>query len=224
MVKELTLTIPSDWSAVKLKKYLTLQNDLANYSDDEEAQTALMLYHLCGLDAEYFKALSVEDYTMIRNELEGFIQKTDLPLQRVIKINGIEYGFEPNLSQISYGAYVDISKFGDLTINESWAKIMSILYRPVREKKGNMYSIQPYEGIGDEKIWLDVTMDIHFGALFFFVHTLMDLLIATLKSLKVEGLPPNIKSILEKSGEITKRLLNLPMDNLVGSTGLQNNL
>jgi hypothetical protein len=34
--------------------------------------------------------------------------------------------------------------------------------------------------------------------------------------LKVEGLPPNIKSILEKSGEITKRLLNLQTDNMVG--------
>lgn len=216
MVKELTLTIPSDWSAVKLSKYLTLQNDLSNYSDDEEAQTALMLYHLCGLDAQYFKALSVEDYTIIRNELEGFLRNTDIPLQRIITVNGKEYGFEPNLSQIAYGAYVDISKFGDLTINDNWPKVMSILYRPIKNKKGDMYTIEPYNGIGDQKLFLDVTMDVHFGALFFFVHLLMDLLSATLKSLKVEDLPPNIKSILAKSGEITKRLLNLPMDNSVG--------
>lgn len=36
MVKEITLTIPTDWSGVSLKKYLTLQNDLKNYADDEE--------------------------------------------------------------------------------------------------------------------------------------------------------------------------------------------
>ena len=67
----------------------------------------------------------------------------------------------------------------------------------------------------DDKLFLNVSVDIQFGALFFFVNLLTDLLSATLNSLKVEGLPPNIKSILEKSGEITKRLLNLQTDNMV---------
>lgn len=215
MGKEMTLTIPTDWAGISLKKYLNLQRDLANYSDSEEAMTALMFSHLCGLDAEYLQSLSVEDFNEIKAILEGFIHSTDLPLQKIVKIKGIEYGFEPNLSAISYGAYADISKFGELTINDNWAKIMSILYRPIIDKKGDMYTIKSYEGIGDEKLWLEVSMDIHFGALFFFVHLLMDLLSVTLKSLKVEELPPNIKLILEKSGEITKRLLNLQMDNMV---------
>jgi hypothetical protein len=214
MIKEITLNIPQDWSGVSLKRYLNLQRDLTNYADNEEAQTALMLFHLCGLNAEYLQSIPMEDYNVIRSSLEGFINNTDLPLQRIVKINGIEYGFEPNLSKIAYGAYVDISKFGELTINENWPKIMSILYRPITDKKGDMYSIQTYKGDIDSKLWQDVSMDIHFGALFFFVHTLMDLLSATLKSLKVEELPPNIKLILAKSGEITKRLLNLQTDNL----------
>lgn len=216
MVKEITLTIPTDWSGVTLKKYLTLQKDMKNYGDDEEAQTALMLSHLCGLDAEYIKSLSIEDYNTVRMTLEGFITNTEYPLQRIIKIDGKEYGFEPNLSQMSYGAYVDISKFGQLTIDDNWPKIMSILYRPVTEKKGDMYSIEAYKGEIDDKLFLQVPMDVHFGTLFFFVNTLTDLLSATLKFLKVEGMPPNIKSILEKSGEITKHLLNLQTDNMVG--------
>jgi hypothetical protein len=216
MIKEITLTIPTDWSSVTLKKYLTLQKDMKNYVDDEEAQTALMLSHLCGLDAEYINSLSIEDYNQVRTALEGFINNTEYPLQKIIKIDGKEYGFEPNLSQMSYGAYVDVSKFGQLTIDDNWPKIMSILYRPIVDKKGDMYTIETYKGNIDEKLFLSVNMDVQFGALFFFVNLLMDLLNATLKSLKVEGLPPNIKSILEKSGEITKRLLNLQTDNMVG--------
>lgn len=216
MVKEITLTVPTDWSSVTLKKYLTLQKDMKNYVDDEEAQTALMLSHLCGLDAEYINSLSIEDYNQVRTALEGFVNNTEYPLQKIIKIDGKEYGFEPNLSQMSYGAYVDISKFGQLTIDDNWPKIMSILYRPIVDKKGDMYTIETYKGNIDEKLFLSVNMDVQFGALFFFVNLLMDLLNATLKSLKVEGLPPNIKSILEKSGEITKRLLNLQTDNMVG--------
>jgi hypothetical protein len=92
---------------------------------------------------------------------------------------------------------------------------MSILYRPITDKKGDMYSIEAYKGEIDDKVFLSVGMDVQFGALFFFVNLLMDLLSATLKSLKVEELPPNIKLILEKSGEITKRLLNLQTGNMV---------
>ena len=214
MVKEITLTIPTDWSSVSLKKYLTLQKDMKNYGDDEEAQTALMLSHLCGLNAEYINSLSIEDYNSVRLALEGFVSNTEYPLQKIIMVNGKEYGFEPNLSAISYGAYVDISKFGELTIDDNWPKIMSILYRPITEKKGDMYSIEAYKGEIDDKLFLEVSMDVQFGTLFFFVNLLTDLLSATLKSLKVEGLPPNIKLILEKSGEITKRLLNLQTDNM----------
>ena len=216
MQKEITLTIPTDWSSVSLKKYLTLQKDMSNYADDEEAQTALMLSHLCGLNAEYINSLSIEDYNKVRLSLEGFISNTEYPLQKIIQLNGKEYGFEPNLSQMAYGAYVDISKFGQLTIDDNWPKIMSILYRPITDKKGDMYSIEAYKGEIDDKLFLSVGMDVQFGALFFFVNLLMDLLSATLKSLKVEELPPNIKLILEKSGEITKRLLNLQTDNMVG--------
>jgi hypothetical protein len=214
MIKEITLTVPTDWSGVSLKKYLTLQKDMKNYVDDEEAQTALMLSHLCGLNAEYINSLSIEDYNQVRVALEGFVNNTEYPLQKIIKLNGKEYGFEPNLSAMAYGAYVDISKFGQLTIDDNWPKIMSILYRPIVEKKGDMYSIEAYKGEIDDKLFLSVNMDVQFGALFFFVNLLTDLLSATLKYLKVEGLPPNIKSILEKSGEITKHLLNLQTDNM----------
>ena len=175
-----------------------------------------MLSNLCGLNAEYINSLSIEDYNKVRLSLEGFVSNTEYPLQKIIMVNGKEYGFEPNLSQMAYGAYVDISKFGQLTIDDNWPKIMSILYRPITDKKGDMYSIEAYKGEIDDKLFLQVPMDIQFGCLFFFVNTLTDLLSGTLKYLKVEGMPPNIKSILEKSGEITKRLLNLQTDNMVG--------
>jgi len=215
MVQELTINIPQSYEDITLKKWLVLQTEMENYKDDEEAVTAVIFYHLCGLNAEYINSLSIEDYNSVRIALEGFINDTEYPLQKIIKIGDKEYGFEPNLSQMSYGAYVDISKFGQLTIDDNWSKIMSILYRPVVDKKGDMYSIEAYKGEIDDKLFLSVGMDVQFGALFFFVNLLMDLLSGTLKSLKVEELPPNIKLILEKSGEITKRLLNLQTGNMV---------
>jgi hypothetical protein len=95
---------------------------------------------------------------------------------------------------------------------------MSILYRPVLEKKGDMYHIAPYTGNIDKNKFLDLGMDVHFGTLFFFVNLSMDLMNAILKSLKVEELPPNIKLILERSGEVMQRLLKLQTTTSLNST------
>jgi hypothetical protein len=57
---------------------------------------------------------------------------------------------------------------------------------------------------------MDVSMDIHFGTLFFLKTLLKDLLKDTQKSLTgLTGLPQNIKSVLEKNGNLTQALSNL---------------
>ncbi len=215
MRKTLTIEVPTTWKDIKLKQYLALQADMEAYQDDEEAQTALMLHHLCGLSPEYLKGLSAESYALLRERLTGFISPEGIELERFVTIDGVEYGFEPNLSKMAYGAYADITQYDTITIDKNWAKIMSILYRPIVSKKGNTYTIQTYEGIIDESKWLDVSMQIHWGVLFFFLHTHLDLLSVIPKYLKeVKELPHNIKSTLAKNGELIQRLLSSPMESL----------
>ena len=212
MVKEVTLSIPQSYGDISLKKWLEFQKELKNYEGDDEAITALMFFHLCGLEPAYLKGLAVDDYANIKTQLELFLTNTDLPLQRIIKVDGVEYGFEPNLSQMTYGAYADITSFKELTIDDNWAKIMSILYRPIVHKKGEMYSIQSYKGTMDADKFLEVGMDVHFGALFFFVNLLMDLLKGILNSTMQMELPHNIKSILQRSGQLIPHSLNSPAE------------
>ncbi len=93
-------------------------------------------------------------------------------MQRGQKVNikGVQYGFYPNLSKIEYGAYVDISKYNEMSLDEKWAEVMSILYRPITKEVGSLYEVEPYSGKLDREQWLDVTMDVHFGAWFFFIN------------------------------------------------------
>ena len=208
MKQTITIEIPTSWKDVTLKQYLLMQADLENYRDDEEAQTALMLHHLCKLQPEYLKGLSADAYNLLRAKLSEFVSPDGIELKRFVYIDGTEYGFEPNLSKMSYGAYADITQWDTITIDKNWAKIMDILYRPVTKKKGDRYGIEAYTGEIDENKWLDVDMETHWGTLFFFVHLQRDLLNATQKYLKGMELPPNIKSTLVKSGEVMQRLLN----------------
>jgi hypothetical protein len=218
MKRNIEITMPESWADVSLKKYLTLQSELESYSDDEEAQTAIMLHHLCEFPPEYINNIPKASYEELKKGLITFLNPADMPLQTLIWIDGIEYGFEPNLSQIAYGAYADISKWDTVTIDDNWARIMSILYRPVLTKanKGDLYSIIPYEGKIEPEKFEKLGMDIHFGALFFFVHSLMDLLNYTLNSLTPMELRHNFNTILPKSGNLTQLLLNSRMEILEG--------
>jgi hypothetical protein len=211
MKKEIEIIVPKDWSAVTLKKYLKMQKDLEVYKDEEGAYTAVLFHHLCEFPVEFIAKLDVDTYSKIKRDLAGFLNSTESSLQPIITIDGVEYGFEPNLSKMSYGAYVDISKYETLVIDDKWAEIMSILYRPVTKKQGKLYDIQTYKGEIDKEKFLSVGMDVHFGALFFFKNLLMDLLSDTQKSLmQSTEIPPSIKSILERNGNLIRHFTNLP--------------
>jgi hypothetical protein len=203
MKQEIEITVPTDWSAITLRKYLQLQKDIETYKDNDEAVTAALFYHLCGVDAPTVHKLDIQTFTNIQLDLTRFISQTELPLQQFIKIGGVEYGFEPNLSQMSYGAYVDLGKNETMGINEKWAEAMSILYRPVTKKIGASYQIEKYIGKIDGEKFMDVDMSVHFGALSFFFHLLGDLQSATLKFLTdSEEIPTNILTTLERNGKL----------------------
>ena len=112
---------------------------------------------------------------------------------------------------MTYGAYADITRYETISVDTNWKNIMNILYRPVVAKsKGGTYEIQSYEGNANPDKWLDVSMDKHFGCMFFFVNLSMDLLNSTLNStIQTMEVPQNYKQILERSGKIIQQSLNL---------------
>ena len=199
----------TDWKDVTLSKYLELMGDIEAYRDDQKAVDALMLHHLCGIPYEEISNVSVQSYNILKSKLTNFLKPEDIQLQKFITIDDTEYGFEPNLSKMTYGAYADISQYDTISIDKNWAKIMSILYRPVTKKeKHGLYQIEQYTGKLNETLWLDVTMDIHFGCLFFFLNLQLDLMKDTLNSLTEMEVHPSIKSILAKSGELMQQYTN----------------
>ena len=215
MKKEIEIVVPKDYSAVSLKKYLKIQEDLETYKDDKEAQDAFLLYNIIGLTPEVIIKLDSDTITSIKKDLYAFLGKTDFELQRFVTIDGVKYGFEPNLSKMAYGAYLDLSSYQNIALDKNWASIMNILYRPVTKTKGALYSIEPYSNDKQDNKdkWLDVNMDIHFGCFFFFNRILKELTKDTLKSLREEALEDpavnlHTKRILQESGALINRLLS----------------
>jgi len=208
MKQQLNIDVPTSWKDLDLYTYLRWQKDAKNYEDNEEALLDLMIHYFCNIDFDTIKGMSIDSYNNVKSLISKFEKPDDLPLQRFVNVGGIEYGFEPNLSKMAYGAYVDISQYEQLTMDKNWPKIMNILYRPVTSKKGELYTIEPYTGKTDWDKWLGVSMDIHFGSLFFFIHLHRDLLHSILNFSSQTELPRNIKQTLAKSGRIIQQYLN----------------
>lgn len=208
MRKDISIKLPDSWKDIKLKTYLQLQKDLDTHKDDPMAQLHFTMYHLCGIDVSLINSMTKESHEKIKQTLDALILNQQLPLQRIIQLDGIEYGFEPNLSKMAYGAYVDITANDTIAIDDKWAKVMSILYRPITQKSKDTYSILPYKGEIDEELFLEVGMDVHFGAWFFFINLQMDL-VSSILSYTKGNLPPNIKSILQRSGKAIHQSMTL---------------
>ncbi len=203
---EVEIKVPNSWETISLKRYLAYLKEVENYKEDEEAVTMLTLMHFCGLQPEWIKGIGIGDLNLLKGKLNQFIGKQEHELQRKIFIDGQAYGFEPSLSTMAYGAYLDITKFDTFTIDDNWAKIMSVLYRPIIQEKEGMYLIKTYDGSDNSEKFLELGMDIHFGALFFFINLSMDLLKDTLNYTMEMDIPHDIKQILERNGDLTQLL------------------
>ena len=203
--------VPTNWNDITLETYLKYKKTLDLYKDDDEDELDMIdksiiisLDILCGVAPNFASQMPIEMLQHVMDSLNKFMSDTKFDLQRIITIDGIEYGFEPNLSNMSYGAYLDISKYDNITIDTNWTKIMAILYRPILSKSGKLYEIKEYTGMEDDTIFLKTTMDINFGCIGFFLHLSKDLALYTLKSLK-DGQEMNLllQSIMERSGKDT---------------------
>ena len=140
-IKEFKLI--SKWSDVTLEKWLKLI-DLETGSKTKEAAETIAA--LSDIPKQLIKELSIKDVAVIMSRIAELQQKQDSSLKRIIEINGVEYGFHPDLDSITLGEYADIETFIKNGIETQLAKMMAVLYRPVTEKKGNIYTIEAYDG------------------------------------------------------------------------------
>ena len=108
-----------------------------------------MIEVFCGLDLkDAFKMKATDVYRITAILGEMFEQKPKL-VQR-FTMDGVEYGFIPNLDDMSLGEYIDLD-----THLSDWQNMhlaMAVLYRPIKQKLKHKYLIKDYEAKDQEKM------------------------------------------------------------------------
>ena len=140
-VKEFKLI--NSWSDVTLSTWLSLIDFETGTKTEEATET---IAALSDIPKKLIKELSLSDVAVIMSKIGELQQKQDTKLKRIIEINGVEYGFHPDLDSISLGEYADIEQFIKNGIEKNLPELMAVLYRPVKDKKNDIYIIDAYDG------------------------------------------------------------------------------
>jgi hypothetical protein len=189
-VKEFKLI--NKWEDVTIETYSKLMT-FTNGTKSSEALATLT--ELSNIPKELLNQLELKHIVLMLEKLSQLQSQEDTTLKNIIEINGVEYGFMPDLDSISLGQYADIETFIKNGIDKNLPELMAVLYSPIKLKKNDIYIIEPYDGdirLRAEEMKQMSATQVH-SALVFFYHfgsvllTIMQLsLIEVLQGMKTQ--------------------------------------
>lgn len=197
----LEIIVPDDLNEITLKQYQKFAKVSQIEGNDESFIMQKMVEIFCGINLKNVLKIKFSSIQNVVSILTSAFEK-QYDLKRTFVMDGVEYGFIPDLDEISLGEYIDLDKnFNDW---DNMHKTMSILYRPIKIKKGSRYQIEEYNGTDEAVKMKDMPLDVVFGALVFFYNLEKELLKITLSYLQKEAgesMTSLQKRVLDQSGD-----------------------
>lgn len=177
------IVIPTSLSEIPLKSYQEFMK-VVEKSNDEEFIGQKTIEIFCGLkmkDVVKVKWSDVKSLTLHLNE----IFKAKPKFQATFKINETEFGFIPNLEDMTFGEYIDLES--NISSVETFHKAMAVMYRPITKKVKDRYEIFEYVGSDEfSEVMKFAPLNVVLGATLFFSTLGSDLVQHTLTSLETE--------------------------------------
>ncbi len=137
---KLSIDITTKLEDITLRQYKRFFK-VQEQTQDNKLLNAKMIEIFCSSNLDDVMRLKLNDI----DEIVGIITKLfdQKPnLVKSFKVNKIEFGFHPQLDDLTLGEYIDLDTFiGDWNNME---KAMNVLYRPITAKLKEKYSIEDY--------------------------------------------------------------------------------
>lgn len=167
------INIPENLNEITIKQFFDFKKCCDTNQDDQYLRLA-MVSIFCDVSVEDIKKISSKDFIDISNQLTNVLKETPVHVERFI-INGVEFGFIPNLENITAGEYIELDTlFKD---EETYLEQMAVMYRPIVSKHKNLYRIEPFESTEKHKdIMIAAPISAYLGSKVFFCNLLNELL------------------------------------------------
>ena len=170
IIMKAKLIVPNKLSEITLRQYrefLKVQDTV----EDNYILQCRMIEIFCKINFEAVKTIKLSEANDIGDILADMINEKP-ELVKSFFLNNIEYGFHPDLNDLTLGEYIDLDTFiGDW---ENIHSAMNVLYRPIKQRSAGRYVIADYD-INNKELLLDMPMDAVISSIFFFFLLATDL-------------------------------------------------
>lgn len=189
---KLELFIPTNLSEIKLAQYQKFLK-IAEANEDSEFLHQKMVQYFCGVDLRDIANIKHRQVMEITASINEMFKVSHKLIPR-FKMGGVEFGFIPNLENITQGEFVDLDTY--ISDWQEMHKAMAVLFRPITKKVNDKYQIEDYNGsITYSEVMKHAPLDVVLGATVFFYHLGNELMKSTLTYLEEN---PQVKSLMNK--------------------------
>tara|TARA_R110000744_G_scaffold74936_5_gene149441 strand:+ start:369 stop:1043 length:675 start_codon:yes stop_codon:yes gene_type:complete len=176
----MTFKVPLKYADLTLGQLMTLQTEENRFK---------RVAACADITIEELRNVPMSEVTQADEHLKRIAEEESGRHLKVIELNGQQYGFIPNWKEFSLGEWIDIEEYsGDFWNNAH--KIMSILYRPILRRQGDVHTIEKYTSKEDSEVFKLLPADLFGGCILFFLssrtkllHTMKSSLLQTAESL-----------------------------------------
>ena len=210
---QIEVSIPSTLKEVQLKDYQDFLL-IENPSNDD------LLKCILNINTKELGKIKDKDVDYLINHINKLFDQEHKFIP-TFNLNGVSYGFIPNLDEITYGENKDVTSY----INE-WGnmhKAMAVLFRPLKQKQGHKYLIEEYEGSHKySEVMKQMPLSVVLGAMVFFYNLTNELLNYIPSYLEKEVVKEQmIGQISQENGEAIQNYIHLLKETLQDLKKLQ---
>ena len=161
---KIEINVPTSLNEVTLGQYQKFLK-IAENNPEGSFLEAKMIEIFCGIPLSESYKLKMSSAAAIVDILNELLSQTPKHLER-FKMNDIEFGFVPDLDELSLGEYIDLDN--NVSKWEQMHIAMNVLYRPIKTSKVGKYNIEEYD-INDPEKMKDMPLGAAIGSVFFFL-------------------------------------------------------
>jgi len=142
--KQKKFKLINKWSDVTLE---TFQKLISFHTGSKSKEALNTIAELSNIPKDLINKLEISDVAAIMSRIAKLQTEQSSLLKKVVEINGVKYGFHPDLDSITLGEYADIETFIKSDIQKKLPEAMAVLFRPiVKETQNGVYTIEAYDG------------------------------------------------------------------------------
>lgn len=221
---KIEINLPSDLSEISLVQYQEFLKATEN-NNDEEFLSQKIVSLFCNIPMQNVQFMKFTDVADIVLHMVKLFNTDKHKFINRFTIGKTEFGFIPNLENISSGEYIDLEN--NLKENKDLHKAMAVMFRPIVKTKKEYYEIERYQGSNTyADVMKSAPLDVVLGAKVFFWSLETELLTHSLiylnKLMESKRMISVLKANLAVSGDGISQSINLLKEMSEDLTRLRN--